>query len=68
MFLMMMMMMIIIIIMLMGRDCVSKLRPPTGLLFIPKAIYNHGEPWCNTIERRKLLVRPPELSGIPPAE
>jgi hypothetical protein len=29
----------------MGRDYVSELRPPTGLLFIPRVISEHGEPW-----------------------
>jgi hypothetical protein len=28
-----------------GWDCVSELRPPTGLLFIPRVICEHGEPW-----------------------
>jgi hypothetical protein len=31
-----------IMIMSMGRDYVSELRPPTGLLFIPQVIYEHG--------------------------
>jgi hypothetical protein len=32
-------------------------------LFIPQEIYEHGEPRWNDIDRRKLLIRPPELSG-----
>jgi hypothetical protein len=32
-------------IMLMGCDYISELRPPTGLLFIPLVIYEHGETW-----------------------
>jgi hypothetical protein len=28
-------------------------------------IYEHGEPWCNDVDRGKLLIRPPELSGNP---
>jgi hypothetical protein len=42
-------------IMLMGCDYVSKLRPPTGILFISQVIYEHGEPWWNYIDRGKLL-------------
>jgi hypothetical protein len=34
-------------------------------LFIPQVIYEHGEPWWNDIEREKLLIHPPELSGNP---
>jgi hypothetical protein len=47
-------------IVLMGRDYVSELRPPTGLLFIP-----HGEPWWNDIDKEKLLICPPEIFGNP---
>jgi hypothetical protein len=36
-----------------------------GLLFIPQEIYEHGEPWWNDIDRGKLLICPPELSGNP---
>jgi hypothetical protein len=25
-------------------------------------IYEHGEPWWNDVDRRKLLIRPPEFS------
>jgi ACR3 family arsenite efflux pump ArsB len=38
---MMMMMMVVVVFMSMGRDYVSELRLPTGLLFIPLAIYKH---------------------------
>jgi hypothetical protein len=44
---------------------VSELRPPTGVLFIHRVIYEHGEPWWNYIYRGKLPIRPPELSGNP---
>jgi hypothetical protein len=37
----------------MGRDDVSEMRPPTGLLFIPQMIYEYGESQCSDIERRK---------------
>jgi hypothetical protein len=52
----------IIIIMTMGRHYVSKLRPRTGLFFIPHAIYEHREPRWNDIDRVKLQIRPPEFS------
>jgi hypothetical protein len=32
-------------------------------LFILRVIYEHEEPWWNDINRRKLLLCPPELSG-----
>jgi hypothetical protein len=41
----------IIVIMAIGRGYVSELQPPTGLLFISKVIYEHGEPWRNDIDR-----------------
>jgi hypothetical protein len=34
-----------------------------GLLFIPQVIYVHGKPSQNDIDRRELLICPPELSG-----
>jgi hypothetical protein len=37
----------------MGRDYVSELRPPTGLLSIPQLIYVYGEPWWNDIDKGK---------------
>jgi hypothetical protein len=50
----------------MGWDYISELRPPTGLLFISQVIYEHGEPWWNDcVDRGKLLILPPELSGNP---
>jgi hypothetical protein len=36
-----------------GRDFVSEQRPRAGFLFIPKVIYEYGEPQWNDIERRK---------------
>jgi hypothetical protein len=36
-----------------------------GQLLIPQETYEHGEPWCNDINREKLLIHPPELSGNP---
>jgi hypothetical protein len=35
----------------MRRNYVSELLTPTGLLFIPQAIYEHGEPRWNDIDR-----------------
>jgi hypothetical protein len=52
-----------VMIMLMGRECVSERRQPTGLWLIPQAIYKHGEPWWNEIKRKKLLLSPTQLSG-----
>jgi hypothetical protein len=47
-------------------DYVSELRPPTGILFIPQVIYEHGETWWNGIDSgRPLQIRPPQLSGNP---
>jgi hypothetical protein len=28
-------------------------------------IYEHGDPWWNDMNKGKLLIRPPELSGNP---
>jgi hypothetical protein len=39
--------------MLVGRDYVSELRPPTGLLFIPQMIYESGEQRWNDIDSGK---------------
>jgi hypothetical protein len=41
-----------------------RLWPPTGLLFIPQVIYEHGEPWWNGIKRGN-LINPSEFSGSP---
>jgi hypothetical protein len=38
-------------------------RPPTGLLVILQAIYEHGELWWNDVDGGKLLIRPSQLSG-----
>jgi hypothetical protein len=53
------------LIMSIGRDYISELQPPTGLLFIPQVIYEHGETWWNDIDRGKILIRQPEFSGSP---
>jgi hypothetical protein len=42
-------------------DHVSELRPSADLLLIPQVIYEHGERWWNDIDRRILMIRPPEL-------
>jgi hypothetical protein len=56
--------------MLMGRDYMSELWPPVGLLFSPQVIYEHGELWWNDIDRkttdlstRALAILPAESSG-----
>jgi hypothetical protein len=54
----------LVVIMAMGCDYVSELRPPMGLLLIPRW-HVHGEPWWNYIDRGELLFSLPELSGIP---
>jgi hypothetical protein len=41
----------------MGRDDVSEARPLTGLLVIPKVIYEHGEPRWNDIDRGSITAR-----------
>jgi hypothetical protein len=55
----------VVMVISMGRDYVSELWSPTGLLFIPQVIYEHGEQWWNDVDSVKLLTRPPELSGNP---
>jgi hypothetical protein len=52
-------------IMSMGRDYISELRPPTGLLFIPQVIYEHGEPWWNDIDMEKLIFHQCSLKILP---
>jgi hypothetical protein len=47
----------------MGCNYISELRPLMGLLFNPEVIYEHGKAWWNDVDRRKLLICPPELSG-----
>jgi hypothetical protein len=54
-----------LMIMLMKWDYICELRPSTGLLFILQVIYGHGEPWWNDINKEKLLIRLPALSGNP---
>jgi hypothetical protein len=34
-----------------GVNYVSELRQPTGILFIPQVIHEHGKPWWNSIDR-----------------
>jgi hypothetical protein len=54
------------------RDHISKLRPPTGVLFIPRVIYKHGETWWIDIDRKissfihhsYLAFLPVQSSGI----
>jgi hypothetical protein len=47
-------------------DCLSELRPPTSLLFIPNVIHEYWKPWWDADAGRwKLLTRSPELSGNP---
>jgi hypothetical protein len=41
----------LMMVMPMGWDYISELQPPTGLLFIPQLIYEHGKPWWNDIGR-----------------
>jgi hypothetical protein len=37
-----------------------------GPIVHPQVTSEHGEPWWNdAVNRRKLLIRPPELSGNP---
>jgi hypothetical protein len=47
-------------IMSMGRDYVSELLTPTGLLFIPQVMYELGKPWWNDVDGGELLIRPTE--------
>jgi hypothetical protein len=41
--------------MLMGRDDVPEMRPPSGLLFIPQVIYEPGELRWNDIDRESIV-------------
>jgi hypothetical protein len=43
--------------MTMGRDYVPKLRPITGLLLIPRVIYEYGKPRWNDTDRENRLTR-----------
>jgi hypothetical protein len=47
---------------------VSELRQKMVLLLIPQVTYEYVNPWWNVVDRRKLLIRPPELSEILPTE
>jgi hypothetical protein len=47
----------------MERYFVSELQAPTSSLFIPQVIHEHREPWWNDIDKGKLVIRPPQLSG-----
>jgi hypothetical protein len=49
----------------MDSDYISELLPTAGLSFIPQLIHEHEEPWLNDVDRGKILIRPPELSGNP---
>jgi hypothetical protein len=51
--------------MLLEWDYFSKVRPPTGLSFIPKEMHEHGEPWWNDDDRGKLLIVHQFLSSNP---
>jgi hypothetical protein len=53
---------LIMMIVSMGWDYISELLPPTGLLFVHHAIYEHCVPWWKAIDREQLLIYPPELS------
>jgi hypothetical protein len=39
------------------------MRPPTGLLFVPQVIKQHGRPRWNDVGKGRFLIRPRELSG-----
>jgi hypothetical protein len=41
---------ILLLFMSMGWDCVSELRPPTGIFFIIQMIYQYGQPQWNDID------------------
>jgi hypothetical protein len=40
------------LIMWVERGHISELRPPSGVLFILRVIYKHGETWWNDIDRK----------------
>jgi hypothetical protein len=58
-------MIIIIIIMSVWWDYVSEMWPPTGLLFIPRAVYEHGEQLWNDIDTTKVIVNHSSLEILP---
>jgi hypothetical protein len=45
----------------MGRDNVSELRSPPGLLSVPQVIYELVDSWWNDVDRIKVIL-PPNLS------
>jgi hypothetical protein len=49
----------------MGWDYVSELQPPSGLLFIPQMIYEHGEPRWNDTDRENWFVYQSSLAILP---
>jgi hypothetical protein len=49
---------------MMGWDYVSELRPPTGLLFIPRIIREHGEPWWWSCQDKFWLVHQSSLAVL----
>jgi hypothetical protein len=55
----MMMMIVVIIFMSMGRDYVSELQPPTGLLFIPQVKRPENVKVSNTVN-----ARPTRLTNV----
>jgi hypothetical protein len=48
----------------MGQDCVSEPRPPTGLLFIARMIYEFGEPRWNDIGRENRTTSRKTCSSV----
>jgi hypothetical protein len=46
------------------EDDVSELRPPTSILFIPKAIHEYGESRWNDIDRGKLKNSKKNLPSV----
>jgi hypothetical protein len=62
---MMVVVVVVVVVMWMGRNYVSELQPPTGLLFILLMMSEYREPRWNNIDRRKFLLLSPELSGNP---
>jgi hypothetical protein len=44
----------LMIIMSMGLDYISKLLPPTGLLFIPQVTQERGEQWWKDIYKENV--------------
>jgi hypothetical protein len=60
------MMMMIIIIMSVGWDYVSELRPPKGLFFIPRMIYEQREPrWNDANKENSWFFHHSSLAVVP---